>query len=104
MTQQSLDKKVVRFVVQESMPFSIVESESFRDLVLAGLPGKRVMSVNTVNERLTAGFQEMKKSMTSEMASVDHIAVTADCGTATSRSYLGMTAHCTVGVPAGLAS
>ena len=43
-TQGTLDKLVTDFIVEEGLPFTLVRSEAFKKLVLAGLPGAEFWS------------------------------------------------------------
>ena len=53
-TQEQIDKRTIRFIIETNQPYRVVEAESFKDLVLFG-PGtadKKIMSRPTLTKRV----------------------------------------------------
>jgi hypothetical protein len=92
-SQDQVNKKVVNFILKEAMPFTLVKSESFKELVLLGLPGKKVISYPTLMSRISEEYELWRKELKEELSNVDCAAITCDCWTVGSCSYLGMTCH-----------
>lgn len=62
--QSSVDKTIVRFVVDNMLPLQIVDSQSFRDMVHTLNPKKEVPSRRTLGRRILKTYEEMKESLT----------------------------------------
>ena len=92
-TQAALDEHILSFVINEGMPSTIVRSESFKELVLLGLPGKKVMCYQTLQKKLAEEFETMKNRLRERMIQPAYICITADCWTAGRRGFIGVTAH-----------
>jgi len=92
MSQSSIDKAIVRYVVRGLQPFSIVEKEPFRELIKAFQPHAKIISRPTLCSRIEDAAKKVKKGVTEAMRAVDHIATTTDCWSVR-RSFIGVTAH-----------
>nr|XP_060616126.1 uncharacterized protein LOC132765880 [Anolis sagrei ordinatus] len=93
-TQRILDKKIMDFIVEETLPFETVDRASFIGLVRLGLPkGLSIMCANTLRDRIQKRAASMRETLVSRMGVVSHVATTADCWTIGKRSFLGVTAH-----------
>ena len=78
-SQEALDKAVVNFIVKDAMPFSIVKSQNFQNLVLLGVPpGKRVLNYRTVMKRISERYTQMKDTIKAEFEKTTAVCVTAD--------------------------
>ncbi|KAK6310795.1 hypothetical protein J4Q44_G00188500 [Coregonus suidteri] len=75
-SQKSMDKAVVKYVVQGLQPFAVVEQGLFREFVQDLQPNSKVLSRPTLRSRIGEAT-EMKKKVTEAMRGVDHIATTA---------------------------
>lgn len=62
--QSTVDKTIVRFVVDNMLPLQIVDSQSFRDMVHTLNPKKEVPSRRTLGRRILKTYEEMKESLT----------------------------------------
>lgn len=62
--QSTVDKTVVRFVVENMLPLQIVDSQSFRDMAHNLNPNKEVPSRRTMGRRILKTYEEMKESLT----------------------------------------
>ncbi|KAK6301457.1 hypothetical protein J4Q44_G00275100 [Coregonus suidteri] len=92
-SQKSIDKAVVKYVVQGLQPFAVVEQEPFREFVQDLQPNSKILSWPTLRSRIDEASTEMKKKVTEAMRGVDHIATTTDCWSARRLSFIGVTAH-----------
>ena len=93
MSQRSIDKAVVKYVVQGLQPFCVVEQEPFRDFVKELQPNAKMMTWLTLRSMIDDASKGMKKAVTEAMRAVDHIAATTDCWSVKRRSFIGVTAH-----------
>ena len=62
--QSTVDKTIVRFVVDNMLLLQIVESRSFRDMVHTLNPKKEVPSRRTLERRILKTYEEMKENFT----------------------------------------
>ncbi|XP_075941705.1 uncharacterized protein LOC142944090 isoform X1 [Anarhichas minor] len=92
-SQRSIDKAVVKYVVQGLQPFCVVEQEPFRDFVKQLQPNAKIMTRLTLRSMIDDASKGMKKAVTEAMRGVDHIATTTDCWSVRRRSFIGVTAH-----------
>ena len=93
MSQASVDKAVLNFVVQGLHPPHIVQQQGLLDLVKHLQPNTNVMTRNTVVNKVTKASVEMKRKLKAALSDVQFIATTTDCWTAHRRSFIGVTAH-----------
>ncbi|XP_076860592.1 uncharacterized protein LOC143513741 [Brachyhypopomus gauderio] len=91
--QRSIDKAVMKYVVQGLQPFNIVEQEAFHDFVLDLVPNSKIMTRITLTSMIDDAAKQMKIKIIEAMKSVEHIATTTDCLSASRRSFIGVTAH-----------
>ncbi|EEC03003.1 hypothetical protein IscW_ISCW002840, partial [Ixodes scapularis] len=80
-SQASLDKLVVNFVIGGMQRFSIVENPSFVDLVRALAPHKTVLTRKALMSRIQEEYMEMKDRLKQELSNVAYVCITADCWT-----------------------
>ncbi len=93
MSQKTVDRAILRFIVQGLQSFSLVEKPSFQDLIVELQPSSAVMSRTTVRRKIDSATSKMKERLKNEMKKVPYIATTTDCWTARRRSFIGVTAH-----------
>jgi len=78
-TQNILDKSILRFIIEDLQPLSITESPAFIDLVRSGLPSSiRIISRKTVKAKLQQAFCEMKTALENKLAQLEIVSTTAD--------------------------
>lgn len=78
-TQNMLDKSILRFIIEDLQPLSITESPAFIDLVRSGLPSSiRIISRKTVKAKLQQAFCEMKTALKNKLAQLEIVSTTAD--------------------------
>lgn len=79
MTQNTLDKAILRFVIENLQPLSVVDSPAFIDLVKNGLPSSiRIMCRKTVKDKLKEAFCTMKTALQNKLSEVEVVSTTAD--------------------------
>lgn len=61
--QSSVDNSIVKFVVANMLPLQVVDSPSFRHMVLNLNPTKDVPSRRTLGRRILEDYEEMKESL-----------------------------------------
>ena len=93
MSQASVDKAVLKFVVQGLHPPHIVQQQGFIDLVQHLQPNTNVMTRNTVVNQVTKASAEMKRKLKAALGEIEFVATTTDCWTAHRRGFIGVTAH-----------
>uniref|UniRef100_A0A3Q3KEC4 BED-type domain-containing protein n=1 Tax=Monopterus albus TaxID=43700 RepID=A0A3Q3KEC4_MONAL len=92
-SQASVDKVVLEFVVQGLHPPHIVQQQGFIDLLQHLQPNTNVMTRNTLVNKVTKASVEMKTKLKAALSEIEFIATTTDCWTAHRRSFIGVTAH-----------
>lgn len=92
-SQASVDKKILNYIVQGLHATNTVEQQGFIDLIQHLQPNVNVMSRNTVVNRIQKASLEMRNNLKAEMSKIDFIGTTTDCWTAYRRGFLGVTAH-----------
>lgn len=74
-----LDTAILRFVIEEIQPLSIVDSPAFIDLLKIGISSTlRVMCRKTLKEKLNQTYFEMKSALTNKLVEIDVVSTTAD--------------------------
>ncbi|KAK0137463.1 putative AC9 transposase [Merluccius polli] len=95
LSQTELNKGVARYVVEDMLPLSTVESASFRELV-SKIPvrgGVRLPCRKTFSNYIDAQYAEMNVELKRTFDKLEYLSTTADIWTACNKSYLGVTAH-----------
>ncbi|KAI7809587.1 Tol2 transposase [Triplophysa rosa] len=92
-SQRSIDKAILKYVVQGLQPFHVVEQQPFRDFVKELQPNAKMISRLTLCSMIDNASMGMKKAVTEAMRGVDHIATTTDCWSARRQSFIGITGH-----------
>ncbi|XP_060782746.1 uncharacterized protein LOC132889959 [Neoarius graeffei] len=92
-SQASVDKKILNFIVQGLHATNTVEQQGFKELIQHLQPNLNVMSRNTVVNKIQKMSLEMKNNLKAAMSKIDYIGTTTDCWTAYRRGFLGVTAH-----------
>ncbi|KAL1248758.1 hypothetical protein QQF64_032974 [Cirrhinus molitorella] len=92
-SQASVDKVVLQFIVQGLHPPHIVQQQGFIELVQHLQPNTNVMTRNTVVNKVTKASVDMKSKLKAVLSETEFIATTTDCWTAHRRSFIGVTAH-----------
>ena len=92
-SQATINKKVVNFIVDCNVPSTVVRAESFKEVVLLGLPGKKVPAYQTMMEQMMRDYEELKAEIKKMLFLVKFVVCTADLWTGGYRGWMGMTVH-----------
>jgi len=78
-TQKKLDTAILRFIVENILPFSIVDSSTFVDLVRIGIPSNvNIMYRKTLKEKVDQAYFKMKTTVENKLAEVEIVSTTTD--------------------------
>jgi len=96
-TKPELNTLIARYVVENMLPLSTVESESFR-AILAKIPirggGRGVAPCrNTFAKLIDSEYENMNIELKKSFEELKYISTTADIWTAHNKSCMGVTAH-----------
>ncbi|XP_040068018.1 uncharacterized protein LOC120841231, partial [Ixodes scapularis] len=91
--QSQIDRLIVNFVVGDMQCFSVVENEHFRRLIIGMQPSATVMNRKSFVNHLDILYREQKASLIATLEKATRVCCTADCWTASNRSFLGVTVH-----------
>ncbi|PAA77247.1 hypothetical protein BOX15_Mlig016680g1 [Macrostomum lignano] len=91
--QSAVDSDLVDYIVYDMAPFSTVESPNFRKFCKTLNPYKKIMSRRTLGRRVETSYVNMEQNLLKLLDGIPVVATTADCWSAHSRAYLGMTIH-----------
>ena len=88
---------VAKYIIDDMLPLSTVESPAFRKLV-SGLLSASLQSVEMPNRKslssyIQKAYEMMVKKIKETLEGVSQVSTTADVWTARHHSYLGMTVH-----------
>ena len=95
-TQEAIDKRIIRFIIETNQSYRVVEEFSFKDIVLFG-PGcadKKVMTRVTLAKQISEKFKMMGDNLRAELGNASVVCITADIWTAATRSFLGKKLIC----------
>ena len=89
-----LYKKVLNFIIEDSQPFYILESKSFRELLLALHPFFEMPTEEALDKLLDLMFKDGQNSLNNIFENVEKISLTTDFWTSRGQhGYIGVTAH-----------
>lgn len=78
-TQKMLDTAVLRFIIEDIQPLSIVDSPAFINLIRIRMPSSvKIMCRKTVRAKLDQVYLEMKRALKEKLAQIEVISSTAD--------------------------
>lgn len=93
-TQHKLNDLLLKFIVSNTQPLSVVDKPSFVNLVRLGLPKDlKVMSSKNLKLKIEKLYLSMVDNITDTLSSVLYVSTTADCWTKGKKSYIGVTCH-----------
>lgn len=93
-TQHKLNDLLLKFIVSNTQPLSVVDKPSFVNLVRLGLPKDlKVMSCKSLKLQIEKLYLSMVYNITNTLSSVLYVSTTADCWTKGKKSYIGVTCH-----------
>lgn len=74
-----LNAAILRFIIEDIQPLSIVDSPAFINLVRIGLPSSvQIMCRKTVKTKLNQIYLEMKSALENKLAQIEVVSTTAD--------------------------
>jgi len=78
-TQKVLDKAILRFIIEDIQPLSIVDNPAFINLLRIGLPLHiRIMCRKTLRDKVCETYHKMKATLEKKLTEIELIATTAD--------------------------
>ena len=88
-------RRLVKWVVRDNQPFTVVESDELRDVFALLKPDAPVPLATTIRHEITERYHEEAARLNERLASVDSkISLTLDCWTSPNGlEFLGVTAH-----------
>ncbi|XP_025199104.1 uncharacterized protein LOC112597325 isoform X1 [Melanaphis sacchari] len=93
-TQHKLDYLLLKFIINDIQPLSVVDNPSFSNLIKLGLPQDlKIMSSKTLKLKIEKLYLSMVDNITNTLSSVMYVSTTADCWTNGKNSYLAVTCH-----------
>ncbi|KAL2102079.1 hypothetical protein ACEWY4_003840 [Coilia grayii] len=92
-SQASVDKKILNYIVQDLHGTNTVEQQGFIDLIHHLQPNLNIMSRNTLVNKIQKASLEMRNNLKAALSEIEFIGTTTDCWTAYRRGFLGVTAH-----------
>lgn len=70
---------IQKLILNQCLPFSLVESDDFKLLIQEGYPTLKVISRPTLMKRFDSNVVDVLKNLKKEMSVVNHVTTTADC-------------------------
>ncbi|XP_074873107.1 uncharacterized protein LOC142024786 [Carettochelys insculpta] len=92
-SQPTVDKAVMKYIIEGLQPFSVVELPAFRDLIHDLQPDSTILSRPALQRKISDAAKSMRKNLIDLMSEVQYVTTTADCWTVRRRSFIGVTAH-----------
>lgn len=78
-TQKALDKAILRFIIEDVQPLSIVDSSAFVNMLRIGLPSHiRIMCRKTLREKVCETYHKIKTALEKKLTEMEIVATTAD--------------------------
>ncbi|KAJ4449350.1 hypothetical protein ANN_00748 [Periplaneta americana] len=92
--QAKITETIMKFIVEDNLPFSIVEGSGFKNLMKVIIPHYEVPSRRTIKELIDKNYEAYVSKFRTEVASLDHVALMTDIRTDIQmKSFLGVTLH-----------
>lgn len=84
---------IQKLIINQCLPFSLIESEDFKCLIEEGYPSLKLISRPTLMKRLQSNTLNLLQNMKNEMSSINYITTTADCWSTFKGDYLFKLVH-----------
>ena len=88
-TQEQVDRKVIKFIIETNQPYFVVEADSFKEVALMGATDKKVMCRNTLAKKIVEKFEQMNDNVKVEFNGATCICITSDIWSCATRSFIG---------------
>ena len=94
-TQKALTKALIKSIACDQLPLGIVDSDTFRDLLLTAEPKFVISRRSTIrNTLIPKVVQQIEEEMRHQLACLSHVYLTIDLWTNRNMSsFLGITVH-----------
>ncbi|PAA75622.1 hypothetical protein BOX15_Mlig029382g14, partial [Macrostomum lignano] len=89
----AIDRKILRFIVLDSQPFSVVEGEGFRDLLKEACPQYRLKSTRFYHDKLETLYEEIKLQVQDEIDRLRDFGFTCDLWSDGQLALMSFTIH-----------
>ena len=92
-SQKELDQLIIRHIIDDCQPLTLIRSKSFRDLILRLAPKRSIMCYESLIGKIEDNFDRMKNNLKEEFTNAGSVSITADgwsCGT---KAFIGITVH-----------
>lgn len=89
--QDQFDSNVVNFMVDNYLPISIIEKDSFKKLFEDSKFS--IKSKKSFNGIVTGKFEEIRNCIKEKLSQVEYVCTTADVWSGNKKSFLGYTVH-----------
>lgn len=74
-----MNAAILRFIIEDIQPLSIVDSPAFINLVRIGLPSSvQIMCRKTLKTKLNETYFEMKSALENKLTQIEVVSTTAD--------------------------
>jgi len=88
-TQKTLDDAILRFVIDDIQPLSVVDSPAFINLVRIRMPSSiRIMCRKTLRAKLDQMYIDMKIALEKKLAQTEVVSSTADLWSKAKRLFI----------------
>ena len=92
-TQSHFENLILKFVTDTLSPLSVVEQQSFKDLLVNLRPDLEMPSRYKITTHLAKTKEQVMGKVNAAMNGVESVATTTDCWLVHHRSFLGITTH-----------
>lgn len=90
--KRNIDSLVCNVITENNLPFSFVESNSFRELLHYSEPNYKPMCRDSVKQIIKQKASVLKAEIKNEMKNCDYLSITTDCWTSiNNESYMAIT-------------
>lgn len=78
-TQKMLDTAILRFIIENIQPLSIVDNPAFINLIRIGIPSSVwIMCRKTLKQKLDKAYFDMKSALEKKLNEIEIVSTTAD--------------------------
>lgn len=77
-SQADLDFLILEVLIENKLPFQMLERPKFKKLITRLAPGRTVMTGKTARQRVQSLYKETKEKLKAEFARVEWVGTTAD--------------------------
>lgn len=86
--KKMLNAAILRFIIEDIQPLSIVDSPAFINLVRIRMPSSvRIICKKTVRAKLNQTYLEMKTALENKLSQIEIVSITADLWSKATRLF-----------------